>query len=111
SGSYGPLLSMSDADFQQGFRSGPFAAFAFMKACHPHMKRVGGGSIINLVTSAMVRWDSGTYGAYAAAKQALRSLTRTAAVEWGPDRIRVIAIAPHALSPGLERWAKAHPAA
>lgn len=108
-GSYGPLLSMSDRAFQRGFRSGPFAAFAFMKACHPYMQARGGGSIINLVTSAMVRWDSTTYGAYAAAKQALRSLTRTAAVEWGKDGIRVNAIAPHALSPGLQAWTEANP--
>jgi NAD(P)-dependent dehydrogenase (short-subunit alcohol dehydrogenase family) len=109
SGSYGPLLSMSDAAFQKGFRSGPFAAFAFMKACHPHMKRRGGGSIVNLVTSAMVRWDPTTYGAYAAAKQALRSLTRTAAAEWGPDGIRANSIAPHALSPGLKWWTETNP--
>jgi NAD(P)-dependent dehydrogenase (short-subunit alcohol dehydrogenase family) len=109
SGAYGPLLSMSDAAFQKGFRSGPFAAFAFMKACHPHMKRRGGGSIVNLVTSAMVRWDPTTYGAYAAAKQALRSLTRTAAAEWGPDGIRANSIAPHALSPGLRWWTETNP--
>jgi NAD(P)-dependent dehydrogenase (short-subunit alcohol dehydrogenase family) len=109
SGSYGPLLEMSDAKFQKGFLTGPFAAFAFMKACHPHMKARGGGSIVNLVTSAMVRWDPSTYGAYAAAKQALRSLTRTAAAEWGPDGIRANSIAPHALSPGLRRWTEAFP--
>lgn len=108
-GAYGPLLSMSDRAFQRGFRTGPFAAFAFMRACHPHLKARGGGSIVNLVSSAMVRWDPTTYGAYAAAKQALRSLTRTAAVEWGPDGIRVNAIAPHALSPGLEAWTTANP--
>lgn len=109
SGAYGPLLTLSDDDFQRGFRSAPFAAFALMKAVHPHMKRAGGGSVVNLVTSAMVRWDLSTYGAYAAAKQALRSLTRTAANEWGPDGIRVNAIAPHAASPGYTRWAEANP--
>ncbi len=109
SGSYGPLLSMDDRAFQKGFVSGPFAAFAFMKACHPHMKARGGGNIINLVSSSMVRWDPSTYGAYAAAKQALRSLTRTAAAEWGPDGIRANSIAPHALSPGLKQWTEAFP--
>ncbi|WP_306316917.1 MULTISPECIES: SDR family NAD(P)-dependent oxidoreductase [unclassified Streptomyces] len=108
-GAYGPLLSLGDADFQRGFRSGPFATFAFMKACHPHLKRTGDGVIINLVTSAMVRWDLSTYGAYAAAKTAVRSLTRTAANEWGPDGIRVNAIAPHAASPGYLRWAESSP--
>lgn len=108
SGSYGPLLELSDRAFQRGFVSGPFATFALMKACHPYLAERG-GNVINMVTSAMVRWDLSTYGAYAAAKQAVRSLTRTAAVEWGADGIRVNAIAPHALSPGLQRWTEANP--
>lgn len=107
-GAYGPLLSMSDEEFQRGFRTAPFAAFAFMKACHPYLADRR-GSIINVVSSAMVRWDTSTYGAYAAAKQALRSLTRTAASEWGRDGIRVNAIAPHALSPGLQGWTERNP--
>ena len=109
SGSYGPLLGMTDADFRRGFASGPFAAFALMRACHPHLRRRGGGSIVNLVSSAMVRWDQSTYGAYAAAKTAVRSLTRTAAAEWGVDGIRVNSVAPHAASPGYLAWQRANP--
>ncbi|KRF21215.1 3-oxoacyl-ACP reductase [Nocardioides sp. Soil797] len=108
-GAYGRLLEMSSHEFQRGFRSGPFAAFDFMRAAHPHLVAQGGGSIVNLVTSAMVRWDPTTYGAYAAAKSALRSLSRTAAVEWGGENIRVNSIAPHALSPGLEGWIERNP--
>lgn len=108
-GSNGPLLSMSDEDFQAGFQSGPFATFAFMRACHGHMKARGGGDVINVVTSAMVRWDQSNYGAYAAAKVAIRSLTRTAAAEWGRDGIRVNAVAPLGMSPALEGWTAQHP--
>jgi NAD(P)-dependent dehydrogenase (short-subunit alcohol dehydrogenase family) len=108
-GADGPLLSMSDRQFQRGFVSGPFATFAFMKAAHPHL-RARRGSIVNLVSSATVRWDLSTYGAYASAKWAIRSLTQAAADEWGPDGIRVNAIAPHALSPGLAGWVEANPA-
>jgi NAD(P)-dependent dehydrogenase (short-subunit alcohol dehydrogenase family) len=108
SGAYGPLLSMSDRSFQRGFVSGPFATFAFMKAAHPHLKERR-GNVINLVSSSTVRWDLSTYGAYAAAKWAIRSLTRAAADEWGRDGIRVNAIAPHALSPGLAGWVEANP--
>lgn len=108
-GAYGPLLDLDDAAFRRGFESGPFAAFAFMKAAHPHLKASGKGDIVNLVTSAMVRWDPSTYGAYAAAKQALRSLTRTAATEWAKDGIRANNIAPHALSPGLKWWTEKNP--
>jgi NAD(P)-dependent dehydrogenase (short-subunit alcohol dehydrogenase family) len=108
SGAYGPLLSMSDRKFQRGFVSGPFATFAFMKAAHPHLQERR-GNVINLVSSSTVRWDLSTYGAYAAAKWAIRSLTRAAADEWGRDGIRVNAIAPHALSPGLAGWVEANP--
>lgn len=109
SGAYGPLLELTDEAVQRSFASGPFATLAFMKACHPHMAGRGGGHIINLVTSAMVRWDPSTYGAYAAAKQAVRSFTRTAAVEWARDGIRANSIAPHALSPGLKGWTERFP--
>ena len=108
-GAIAPLLELSDRAFQKGFRTGPFAAFTLMKAAHPYLKASGDGSIVNLVTSAMVRWDSSTYGAYAASKQALRALARTAAVEWAPDGIRVNSIAPHALSPGLQWWTETNP--
>ncbi|HQR03123.1 MAG: SDR family oxidoreductase [Proteobacteria bacterium] len=108
-GALGPLLSVSDEEFQQGFISAPYAAFRFMKACHPHMKARGGGVIVNLVTSAMVRWDASGYGPYAAAKQALRALTRAAASEWGVDGIRAINVAPHADSPALKGWIAARP--
>lgn len=107
-GSFKPLLELDEKAVQRSFASGPFATLAFMKAAHPHLAD-GGGHIINLVTSAMVRWDPTTFGVYAAAKQAVRSLTRTAAVEWARDGIRVNSIAPHALSPGLKWWTETYP--
>lgn len=109
SGAYGPLLELSDEAVERSFSSGPLATLAFMKAAHPFMVARGGGHIVNLVTSAMVRWDLATYGVYAAAKQAVRSLTRAAAVEWAKDGIRANSIAPHALSPGLKWWTENHP--
>ena len=109
SGNLGKLSEMSDRAFQKGFVAGPFAAFAFMKACYPHMVAAGAGEIVNVVTSAMVRWDPTDYGSYAAAKQALRSLTRTAATEWAKDGIRANNIAPHALSPSLQWWTENRP--
>jgi NAD(P)-dependent dehydrogenase (short-subunit alcohol dehydrogenase family) len=105
----GPLLKVEDGAFLRGFESGPLATFRLMKACHPHMKARGGGNIINLATSAAMRWDMTGYGAYAAVKQAMRILTRAAAAEWGPDGIRVNTIAPHANSPALKGWIEANP--
>ena len=108
-GVLGPLLSVDDESFMRGIVAGPLATFRFMRACHPHMKGRGGGDIVNLATSAAVRWDARNYGPYAVAKQGIRALTRAAACEWGTDGIRVISIAPHARSPSLARWIDAHP--
>jgi NAD(P)-dependent dehydrogenase (short-subunit alcohol dehydrogenase family) len=110
-GAYGPLLSLDDEAFMRGIHSGPLASFRFMRACHPHLQARGGGNIVNLVTSAAVRWDSSNYGAYAVAKQGIRALTRAAASEWGRDRIRVNSIAPLAASPALAAWIERDPEA
>ncbi len=106
----GPLLAVDDAAVEAGFASGPMATLRFMKACQPHMQRRGGGVIFNLATSAAMRWDMAGFGAYAAAKEAVRVLTRAAAAEWGPEGIRVLTIAPHANSPGLKGWIEHNPA-
>lgn len=100
----GPLLEVSDEAFLAGFESGPLATHRLMKLAHPHMLARGGGTIFNFVSSAMIRWDMATFGAYGAVKAATQVLTRAAAAEWGRDKIRVLNIAPHAESPGLKWW-------
>lgn len=103
----GPLREVSDASLQAGFASGPLAALRLMKLAYPHLK--GDGCIINLASTAAKRWDLSGYGAYAAVKEAIRSLTRAAACEWGADGIRANVILPHAKSPGLASWMEANP--
>ena len=105
----GKLLDVTDAAFLAGFESGPLATLRLMKLVHPHLLARGGGTIFNLASSAAIRWDMTGYGAYAAVKQAIRSLTRAAAAEWGRDNIRVLTIAPHAESPGLKWWVENNP--
>lgn len=105
----GPLNDVSDDAFTAGFESGPLATFRLMKLVHPHMATRGGGTIFNFTSSAGIRWDMASYGAYGAVKQATRALTRAAASEWGRDNIRVLTIAPHAESPGLKWWIENNP--
>lgn len=105
----GKLLDVSDEAFLAGFESGPLASFRLMKLAHPHMVARGGGVIVNLASSAGIRWDMTGYGAYGAVKQATRVLTRAAAAEWGRQGIRVLTIAPHAESPGLKWWIANNP--
>jgi NAD(P)-dependent dehydrogenase (short-subunit alcohol dehydrogenase family) len=105
----GTFEQVTDEAFLAGFESGPLAVHRMTKMVAPIMGRRGGGVIFNLVTSAGIRWDMGGYGAYAAVKQAMRALTRGAASELGPKGIRVLSIAPHAMSPGMEGWIANNP--
>ena len=98
----GSLQQVTDDSFTAGWESGPLATFRMMKLCYPHLQ--GDGCIVNLASSAAQRWDMSGYGAYAATKEAIRSLTRAAACEWGAEGIRTNVILPHAKSPGLAWW-------
>ena len=103
------LDNLTDQQFTETFDSGPFATFRFMKAVHPHLVARGGGNIINLASSSAVRWDAKAYGVYAAAKQAIRSLSRAAAHDWAKENIRVNTLAPLAMTPALEGWIAGDP--
>jgi NAD(P)-dependent dehydrogenase (short-subunit alcohol dehydrogenase family) len=81
-------------DMQSAF----IGSLQLMQACFPHMRDQGGGSIINMGSAYGLRCEPG-FLAYAASKEAIRALTRTAAREWGGHAIRVNTILPAALSP------------
>jgi galactose dehydrogenase len=59
----------------------------------PGMRAAGGGSIINFSSISFMMADAG-YAAYITANAGIVGLTRTLAREFGPDRIRVNAVAP-----------------
>lgn len=68
-------------------------AVRLMRDAVPAMRARGGGSIL-LLSSINAGFATPTLAAYAASKAAIESLTRTAALEFAPDGIRVNAIAP-----------------
>lgn len=59
----------------------------------PGMKAAGGGSIINFSSISFMMADTG-YAAYITANAGIVGLTRTLAREFGPDHVRVNAVAP-----------------
>ena len=81
-------------DIQSAF----FGSLQLMQLAYPHMLAQGGGSIINMGTGFSIRCEPG-FLAYAATKEAIRVLTKTAAREWGKHKIRVNTILPSALTP------------
>lgn len=103
----GNLLDVDEAGVASGWESGPLATLRMMKLCHPHLK--GSGVIINLGSTSAKRWDMAGYGIYAACKEAIRSISRAAASEWGPEGIRTNVILPLASSPALAGWIEERP--
>lgn len=81
------------AQLQRNFEMGPIAYLRTMQACYPHLKASGDGRVINLGSLAGVIGMVG-YAPYNMAKEALRALTRSAAREWGADRITVNNVLP-----------------
>jgi NAD(P)-dependent dehydrogenase (short-subunit alcohol dehydrogenase family) len=95
-------LPLEDAKMEEhcmiDLQSAFIGSLQLMQLAFPHMRDLGGGSIINMGSSYGIRCEPG-FLAYAAAKEAIRALTRTAAREWGKHKIRVNTILPSALSP------------
>jgi 2-hydroxycyclohexanecarboxyl-CoA dehydrogenase len=91
-----PLDETPEADLRMHLDSGLIGTFHFMKAAFPHMK-ARGGSIINFGSKAGTDgWA--LFAPYAAAKEAIRGLSRSASRDWGKHKIRVNMISPSAIS-------------
>ncbi len=69
------------------------AYFFAAQAVIPGMQAAGGGSIINFSSISYMMGNAG-YPIYTAANSAINGMTRSLAREFGPDRIRVNALAP-----------------
>ena len=102
------LAETDNADMALAFETGFWPTFVLMRAAHPHLVRTR-GSVINFATGAA--FDAiPTQGSYAAAKEAIRAISKVAASEWGPQGVRVNVICPFANSPGVQAWAQHAPA-
>jgi len=95
-----PMETWTFEEMRIQFESGPIGTWLFMRACFPFMKDKG-GRIINTGSGAGHGYVEGMSG-YGAAKEAIRTMSRYAAKEWGRYGICVNTIAPAALSPGSQ---------
>ena len=92
-----PVLDLTADDFDSIFSVDVKAAFLLSRAAALEMRARGGGSIVN-ITSVHEHVPRPGFALYAPAKAALGMLTRALALELGPDRIRVNAVAPGAIA-------------
>jgi 3alpha(or 20beta)-hydroxysteroid dehydrogenase len=87
------LMDTDAALFERHMRVNQLGCFLGMKAVVPLMEKSGGGSIVNISSVAGLRGSPGAI-AYSATKWALRGMTKAAAIDLAPRRIRVNSIHP-----------------
>ncbi|CAB1367419.1 SDR family NAD(P)-dependent oxidoreductase [Denitratisoma oestradiolicum] len=102
-----PLEKVSEDDMALSMNSGFYATWYMMQAAFPYLSKKG-GKVINFGSGAGVVGQSGQT-AYAAAKEAIRGMSRVAATEWGRYKINVNVICPAAESPGVRKWKEEMP--
>ncbi|KIW05032.1 uncharacterized protein PV09_04188 [Verruconis gallopava] len=95
-----PTLSVTAAEFDRVFNVNVKSIFLSVHAVVPQMKKQGGGSIINISSTGSVRPRGGLVW-YNSSKGAVTNASLGLAAEFGPDQIRVNAIAPLLSGTGL----------
>ncbi len=103
----GSIEELTQEHFNLSFDTGFYPTFYLMQAALPYLKE-SKGNIINFASGAGIKGDP-NQGSYAAAKEAVRGLTRVAANEFGEFGINVNLISPIAKSEGMVQWAEENP--
>lgn len=107
-GRLGWVQNKDSAVIEQAMRVGYYGPLWAMQAAFPHMRRQGRGNIINMCSLNGVNAHVGTLE-YNSAKEALRTLTRTAAREWARFGIVANAVCPGAKTAAFRRIAASNP--
>lgn len=102
-----PIMETTQEMWDLSLGSGMYATFNLMRAAYPELKKVQ-GSIVNFASGAALRGQENQV-TYAAAKEAIRAISRVAANEWARDGIRVNVVSPIALTPGISVWSQNFP--
>jgi len=92
----GPLMDKSDEDYQRIMDINVRGVWLSLKHEIPAMLETGGGAIVNMASIAGLIGFPGA-AIYVASKHAVIGLTRTAALEFAKQGIRVNAVAPAAI--------------
>ena len=88
-----PMLDVTEDEFDKVFAVNVKSIYNMAHAIVPHMRARGRGVIINIGSTAGIRPRPGLAW-YNASKGAVNLLSKSMAVELGPDKIRVCALAP-----------------
>jgi 3alpha(or 20beta)-hydroxysteroid dehydrogenase len=95
-----PLEQISTAEYMKVVSINQLGCFLGMRTCAAPMREAGGGSIVNIASTAGIEGVERALH-YTATKHAVIGMTKVAALELGPARIRVNAVCPGAMATPL----------
>lgn len=90
---FGPITEMDTAEFRRVIDINLTGVFLGMKHTVPSLRKAGGGTIVNTSSTAGMMGYANLV-AYVGSKWAVRGMTKTAAMEFGRDGIRVMSVHP-----------------
>ena len=90
----GDLLAVNDEEWDRVMTVNVRGAMAMSRAVVPSMKARGGGSIINVSSTASLKWSPMQFLSYSTSKAALNHMTRVVARQYASDQIRCNCIVP-----------------
>ena len=96
---------LSLADWNTVMETNLTSAFLCSQAAYPHLKRAGGGKIVN-IGSMMSIFGAAYLAPYAASKAGIVQLTKALASAWAKDNIQVNAVLPGWIDTDLTRRAR-----
>jgi 3alpha(or 20beta)-hydroxysteroid dehydrogenase len=95
-----PLLETSTDEYLRIVRINQVGCFIGMRVCAEAMRAAGGGSIVNIASTAGLEGIAGAVP-YAASKHAVVGMTRSAALELAAAKIRVNVVCPGGMATPL----------
>ncbi len=100
-----PVHELALEEWRQVLDTNLTSAFLCSHAVYPHLKRAGGGKIINI--GSMMSIFGATFApAYGASKGGIVQLTKSLAIAWAPDNIQANAVLPGWIDTDLTRSAR-----
>jgi len=97
---FSPAHETSDAIWDRVLAINLTGPFKLLRAVLPAMLKAGSGSVVNISSEAGLRGDA-SGNAYTVSKHGVIGLTRSAAFMYGPQGIRINAIAPGGVATGI----------
>ena len=107
--SWGILEDTSEGEWDRVMDINAKGVFLGTKSAIPHMRKAGGGSIINISSTSGMIGQDGIQPVYNASKGGVRIFTKAAAIQYAREGIRVNSVHPGSVATPMTEARRADP--